>query len=489
MDAKQPKRARKKPKRKNPPETTTKSDRVFNRTLAELRKNFEPSDGHEQFPLDVFPGEIAKFVSQAAAALPCPPDYVGLPLLVVIGSHIGPHRPLKAKNSWQQYPSIYGAIVGETGSLKTPALDLVLEPARKRDKELQKQYQRELKEHEKQVRLARKNNAEPPPKPQPRQLLTTDTTIESLADVLGNNPDGVLIYRDELTGWVRSLNQYKGGKGADREFWLSAWSSQDYTVNRKGQDPLRITKPFISVVGCLPPDMVADLAERHGREDGFLDRILFAFPDPVPVRWTDADIPPQAIRNYSRCCNKVAKLPPATLELSPAARDEFEVWYNAHNAEQVEAVVRGSWAKLNGYCLRFANILHHLHHVCGETNQAEIVGEETIKKAIDLVTYFKSSIRRTFNHMNADKSQNRLARVLSLIHTSRDNKVRGRDLQVAKIAKNSEQATELLEQLARYGLGTIARPRRDSVVFTASERLRTLYTSLGEDTDADAPTP
>ena len=39
---------------------------------------------------------------------------------------------------------------------------------------------------------------------------------EALAPILRDNPRGVPIIRDELTGWVRSMNSYKQ-HGADRE--------------------------------------------------------------------------------------------------------------------------------------------------------------------------------------------------------------------------------------------------------------------------------
>ena len=126
----------------------------------------------------------------------------------------------------------------------------------------------------------------------------------------------MLVYRDELTGLVASLNQYKGGKGGDKQFWLTPWSSQDYTVNRKGKEPLRIERPFLSVIGNIPPDMLGDLADRRGREDGFIDRILFAYPDPVTVKWTDEVPDAKLEKKYVDACLKIGKLPDTTLTLS-----------------------------------------------------------------------------------------------------------------------------------------------------------------------------
>jgi hypothetical protein len=88
--------------------------------------------------------------------------------------------------------------------------------------------------------------------------------------ILTENPRGVVLVRDELAGWVLAMNQYReGGKGADQQFWLSAWSGANVTVDRKGTHaagPLRVRHPFVGVVGCRPA--------RRGREDRCALRIL-----------------------------------------------------------------------------------------------------------------------------------------------------------------------------------------------------------------------
>src|SRR5258707_4473390 len=84
------------------------------------------------------------------------------------------------------------------------------------------------------------------------------------------------------------MNQYKSGKGGDRGYWLSFWSGAPVVINRRSRrEPIHLDDPFVSVVGALPPDMLSDLSDERGREDGFVHRILFAWPDPMPDRWTE----------------------------------------------------------------------------------------------------------------------------------------------------------------------------------------------------------
>ena len=119
------------------------------------------------------------------------------------------------------------------------------------------------------------------------QIVTTDTTIEALKTILDDNPDGIIFTADEASGWVRSLGQYKGGAGDDRQIWLSIWSSTQIVTNRKSSRfPLIIDDPFVCITGGLQPDVLGDFI--GDREDGLAARFLFSYPDALPPSdWND----------------------------------------------------------------------------------------------------------------------------------------------------------------------------------------------------------
>ena len=58
------------------------------------------------------------------------------------------------------------------------------------------------------------------PPPCDRRLVS-DTTVEALVPILEANPRGVVLEMDELSGWLRSFNEYKGGRGKDVPHYLS----------------------------------------------------------------------------------------------------------------------------------------------------------------------------------------------------------------------------------------------------------------------------
>src|SRR5581483_752631 len=78
--------------------------------------------------------------------------------------------------------------------------------------------------------------------------------------------------------------------GGDRQAYLSMWSRIPLKVSRKSAPlPIAIPRPCLVVVGGVQPDLLP------GRDDGFLDRLLWAYPEPLLDRWTDLALDPAAV--------------------------------------------------------------------------------------------------------------------------------------------------------------------------------------------------
>jgi hypothetical protein len=54
-----------------------------------------------------------------------------------------------------------------------------------------------------------------------------------------DNPSGVLVIRDELSGWLATLD--KPGREGERGFFLSAWNGDTgYTMDRIGRGSIHV---------------------------------------------------------------------------------------------------------------------------------------------------------------------------------------------------------------------------------------------------------
>jgi hypothetical protein len=310
-------------------------------------------------------------VVQTAKSLPCSDELVAVAVLVTLGSAIGNSRIIRVKHGWDEPASIYAALVAESGSMKSPALDKAIRP------------------------MTEMQTVE-------RRTWTTDTTMEKLGDLFAKNPHGIMIVRDELIGWVRSCNQYRDGKGSDRENYMSAWSGADMVIDRKGEElPTIVHKPFLSVLGCLPPDRLRELEGGNG-EDGFIQRFLFTWPRPVPVRWSDDIVKADTIAAYSELVTRMYELDwqgqRTPLWLTPDGTVVFRDWHDCHfeklEESHVDPKLRGFYSKLKGYCARLALI-----HAVSTDPDAEEVDKDSVEAAIAQIEYFKGQVERVVQHM------------------------------------------------------------------------------------------
>lgn len=419
------------------------------------------------FPVEVFPDALGSLIKAGSKSIPCPPDFLGVPMLAVLGTAIGRSHRIAIKPGWQESACVYTAIVARTGDGKSPALDLVAEPIHSFQKTLLADWQKTVRER------SEKDSPGEEDKAVLRQILTTDATTESLAEVLQHNPRGILFLQDELAGWTRALGQYKQGRGNDRQVWLSSWSGAQTIVNRKGKSPIILDDPFVCVAGGIQPDMLGELSDSRGREDGFLQRILFCFANPVQQTWSETGVS-EAVRG--RYCSFVSNLlgisQQSLLRFSPGGRKAWESWIQSHLAEldTVGEQLRGAWAKMNGYCARLALIIHVCRHTARETKSLDVDGE-SMERATKLIGYFKSHARRVYQTMKRDSDTSRIGVALRWIKTQ-GGKVLLRDVCRYKVAgvKNTEEARGLLDDLVGLKHGTMTEGhRKDSFFFSLSD--------------------
>jgi hypothetical protein len=108
--------------------------------------------------------------------------------------------------------------------------------------------------------------------------VTNDPTIEKVARLVLENPKGLMLLRDELSGWIGSLDRY-GGAGGDRAFYLESYGGRPYAVDRM-KDPEPIVVPSLSVVilGGMQPDRMVTLIF-SGDDDGLAARFIYVWPE------------------------------------------------------------------------------------------------------------------------------------------------------------------------------------------------------------------
>lgn len=413
------------------------------------------------FPTSALPGLLARFVTTAAAALPCPPDFIGVMMLAVMGSLIGRKRQIEIKKGWREYALLWVAIVARSGERKSPAFALVTEPLRLIQKALLHAFRKAKKEH---AAIPSKERGDTPA-PRLKQCLTTDTTIEALKDVLADNPNGVIYAADELAGWARGIGQYKAGSGDDKQIWLSIWSSTQIVSNRRGNpEPIVIDDPFVAITGGIQPDALPDLID-DAREDGFPARILFASPKPVPQgNWTDTTVDQST--DYLDLCKQLYDLK-AIKEphrVDAEAKQLWIKWVNDHRAESPPDNLRPTWSKAEGHLLRIVLIIHLTRQLCNETKSVN-VDAKSMEGGIELIEYFKSHAHKVYGNLHLYAGKDRLSRALKWVR-KHGGTVTARQARLNGFCPNIEDAVQLFQDLEHHGHGHVTKGRNNSVLFT-----------------------
>src|SRR5947209_14098687 len=79
-----------------------------------------------RLPIEVF-GEVwGSWITTAAEAAACPPDYVAAPLLVSVSALIGHARWAQATPGWAEPPHLWIGSVGDSGNGKSPGADCLM---------------------------------------------------------------------------------------------------------------------------------------------------------------------------------------------------------------------------------------------------------------------------------------------------------------------------------------------------------------------------
>jgi putative DNA primase/helicase len=121
--------------------------------------------------------------------------------------------------------------------------------------------------------------------------MVNDTTVEKLGELLSENPNGLLLFRDELSGFLRTLD--KQGHESDRGFYLESWNGfGPYVYDRIGRGTIVVPNVCMSIFGGIQPGPLARYlrASASGDQaDGFIPRFqLLVYPD-LPSSWVNVD--------------------------------------------------------------------------------------------------------------------------------------------------------------------------------------------------------
>jgi hypothetical protein len=395
-----------------------------------------------RLPLGLFPKPWQHYIEAAADHAGSPPDYVMLSLLSVIGAALGNARWGQAWGSFTQPPIIWGAGIGHPSAAKSPGLiDVAQGPITTLESGMNADWEERLRQHDtdkaeaaavadrwkKEVDNAAKTGNAPPQRPdrakepeplQKRRFAVRQTTTQRLAKVMAANPRGLLLFRDELAGWLGEMDRYDAGKGADRAFWLEAYGGRRFTVDtvKDGDNAPMIDHLTIGLIGALTVDKGrAVMGETDN--DGLAARFLYVWPAPRKPSIPKGE-PPDAMLKDALA--KIAALPweppePVLLPFTGPAQDILQARRMMVTSADGDGLL-GAWmGKMAGHVVRLAVIFQHLAWLADGGEPPKVIDDMATGRADGLLGEYFLPMAERFFGVNALPQSARDARTLAKV--------------------------------------------------------------------------
>ncbi|MEQ8848825.1 DUF3987 domain-containing protein [Botrimarina sp.] len=472
---------------------------------------------YRPFPTALLPGAMRRFVDEAAAAFGCDPAMVALPALAAAAGAIGATRTLRLKRTWYEPAVLWCVVVAPSGAMKSQGRKLVLAPILRRQKQelaryneallafgpLQAIYEKDL------AQWKRSKSQEPPPeapeKPELREVLISDTTVEAIAKALKANPRGLYLDRDELGAWFGSFDKYNRG-GGDAQNWMNLHGAGFVKVNRSSATgpPLFVDRACVSLCGTIQPAILSRALTDEHRESGLAARLLIAAPPRRPKEWTDEEVDEAVEAAFAERMLALLDLgfgtdpdgepAPVALRLQAAAQRRFVAFVNRHGREGLDrdGDELAAWSKLEGYAARLALVL-----TLFDDPAATTVPDEMLAAAIGLVEWFAHEAARFYRGARESAAERELRELADWIGRRPGGAITPSALvQGRRKVATVDEAEKLIARLIDGGYGgwrrtpTATKPRVEFVLgyeepSTNSPEPR----APRESVDVDAPAP
>lgn len=400
----------------------------------------KPAQGDlSEFPVHTLPQPYRDIVKEGAASFNCSPDLLALPLFGIVSTITGNKRDLQVTQSRVEKGILFLGAIASKGSGKSPALNLLMEPVDKIQKQLMHSYQ-----------TARNQISDPKSCPPPKRevVCAQNTTGMALIKRLEDSPRGILLSHDELSGFFKELDKTNGHSISMSQV-LELYDGRSILIDRVDDDSNRyIENPFVSIYGGIQPDVFRDCCK--GKVDnGFMDRFQFLSIKSRPIQLNDSKgIDPRVISNYHKAITDLRGInTELTLSLSDDAEKVFKNWNSAYvdyvNNSYSNAEDHGWHSKFRSRFYRFVLPLQLM-----SDRASTSITKETAVSMVEIMNHFLAH-GEAVNEMMANCKTKKMSPMERTYALLKRNNGRGnvRDLVSSRIFGNAGDARQLIANL------------------------------------------
>jgi hypothetical protein len=445
---------------------------------------------------EIFPESLATPIEIVATRMNLKPECYALALISGVSRFLKNGSSTMLVEEWNRYRcrthGYFGAMIAEASQMKTPVLNaMIADPLAAMRENNQKKFEAQKKAYE--VEFERWKNSKDedkgsaPDAPVEKFAYITKATWEGIAGMVSRAPtQGILWLCDELAGFFNSANQYRSGKGSDKEDLLEAWSGNGAVIARAAGTTVNVGALSLSIYGNIQPKVLAPFLGDGSDDNGTFARFDFVQQPPALTQITlglpRIDINPMLQALYER----VDAIPVTEFALDEEARKLFVDYYNHcqrlrfNHPKQGMRAMLGKAAEKVG---RVATILHCIQaaHLGGEVSRQ--IPAKQIVAAIKWVEYTtQQALSINIEVCSPDALESNLAKIISLAERN-GGKVTARDVLRAFDAKKrptSQAVREWFKDLEAMKYGEVTEKGR-SICFSLQKT--TAFTAFAKNSD------
>jgi hypothetical protein len=458
---------------------------------------------------DIFPESLAAPIEILATRMNLKPECYALALISGVSRFLKNGSSTMLVEEWNRYRcrthGYFGAMIAEASQMKTPVLNaMIADPLAAMRENNQKKFEAQKKAYEvefEQWKNSRDEDKGPAPDaPVEKFAYITKATWEGIAGMVGRAPtQGILWLCDELAGFFKSANQYRSGKGSDKEDLLECWSGNGAVIARAAGTTVNVGAVSLSIYGNIQPKVLAPFLGDGSDDNGTFARFDFVQQPPsltqITLGLSKIDINPMLQALYER----VDAIPVTEFALDEEARKLFVDYYNHcqrlrfNHPKQGMRAMLGKAAEKVG---RVATILHCIHaaHLGGEVSPQ--IPASRVRAAIKWVEYTtQQALSINIEVCSPDALESNLAKIISLAER-KGGTVTARDVLLSfnpKYRPTSRKIREWFGELAGMKYGEVTQ-KGNSFLFslnstsTVSTPSQSAYSASITDVDTDVHT-
>jgi hypothetical protein len=447
---------------------------------------------------EIFPESLAIPIEEVARRMNLKPECYALALISGISRFLKNGSSTMLVEEWNRYRcrtfGYFGALIAESSQMKTPIMNaMITDPLAVMRRRNQEKFEAQKKAYAEELERWRNSKDEDkgpaPDAPIETIPYITKATWEGIAGMVGRNPSqGILWLCDELAGFFKSANQYRGGKGSDKEDLLECWSGNGAVVVRASGTPVNVGAVSLSIYGNIQPKVLAPFLGDGSDDNGTIARFEFV-QQPLALTQITLGLPKIDINPMLQVLyEKVDTIPAMEFELDEEAKRLFVEYYNHcqrlkyNHPKQGMRAMLGKAAEKVG---RVATILHCIYasHLGIEVSQK--IPAKQVAAAIKWVEYTtQQALSINIEVCSPDALESNLAKIISLAER-KGGTVTARDVLLSfnpKYRPTSQKIREWFGELEVMKYGEVTQ-KGSSFIFslcltsTVSTPVHNLYTA------------